>query len=393
MRKLFLLIGISFFTLTASAQEPAAEANYQLASRFAPKKLDKMIFSTSVDPHWLKKSDRFWYVYETPNGKNWYIVDPAKGEKKALFDKDKLAAELTKIVKDPMDGQNLKIDSLRFVKDENWIQFEVKSSEEVIKKDTTVKKGTTPPKENKIYYFEYNLNTGQLVTLSELKKPKRNPRWASVSPDGQTIVFARNFNLYWMDRANYEKALINEEDSTIKETKLTTDGVEHFAYGDSNNETNVDREKNKAKRKPAFIYWSPDSKRFAMVRSDQRQVKDLWVINSVADPRPTLETYKYHMPGEKEAPISYVLLFDMATKTQKELDVKQFKDQAISLWSRPALQSTRDDDWRPLVWHGTTDKLYFNRTSRDLKRIDVCMVDVNTNTVKPLIEERMNTYV
>ncbi len=39
-----------------------------------------------------------------------------------------------------------------------------------------------------------------------------------------------------------------------------------------------------------------------MVRDDSRQVKDLWVINSIADPRPTLETYKYHMPGEKEAP-------------------------------------------------------------------------------------------
>ena len=75
-----------------------------MAARFAPRKLEKMIFSTSVDPHWLKKSDRFWYVYETPQGKNWYIVDPAKGEKKQLFDRDRLAAMLTAIVKDPMDG-------------------------------------------------------------------------------------------------------------------------------------------------------------------------------------------------------------------------------------------------------------------------------------------------
>ncbi len=393
MRKLFLFVGMAFFVLTAAAQEPVVRANYQQAARFAPKKLDKMIFSTSVDPHWLKKSDRFWYVYETPNGKNWYIVDPAKAEKKALFDRDKLAAQLTRIVKDPMDGQNLKIDSLRFIKDENWIQFEVKSTEDIIRKDTTVAKGAKPATEKKVYYFEYNINTGQLVELSELKKPKRKPRWASVSPDGETIVFARNFNLYWMDKANYEKALINEEDSTIKEHQLTKDGVEHFAYGDSFNENNVEREKNKNKRKPAFIYWSPDSKRFAMVRSDQRHVKDLWVINSVADPRPTLETYKYHMPGEKEAPVRYLLLFDLASKTQKELDVKLFKDQEIGLWSAPQLQSTRDDDYRPQLWHGTPDKLYFTRTSRDLKRIDACVVDVNTNTVKPLIEERMNTYV
>ncbi|MBD0295379.1 MAG: hypothetical protein ICV84_09320, partial [Flavisolibacter sp.] len=73
MRYFFLLTGILFYCLKIQAQQtPATKANYQLASRFSPKKLEKMIFSTTVDPHWLKKSDRFWYTYETPNGKNWY---------------------------------------------------------------------------------------------------------------------------------------------------------------------------------------------------------------------------------------------------------------------------------------------------------------------------------
>ena len=55
-------------------QTPAVKANYQLAARFSSKKLEKMIFSTTVDPHWLKKSNRFWYTYETTEGKKWYIV-------------------------------------------------------------------------------------------------------------------------------------------------------------------------------------------------------------------------------------------------------------------------------------------------------------------------------
>ena len=209
MRKLILLMGLFVACLTGTAQTPT-KANYQLASRFSPRKLDRMVFSTNVDPHWLKQSDRFWYSYETPNGRNWYIVDPARGEKKLLFDNAKLAAQLSAIVKDPMDAQHLKIDSMRFIRDENWIQFEVVSTEDVIVKDSPAKKGSPPKTEKKRYYFEYNINTGQLVTLSELKKPKRNPRWASVSPDGQTIVFVRNNNLYWMDRVNYEKALQNK---------------------------------------------------------------------------------------------------------------------------------------------------------------------------------------
>lgn len=237
------------------------------------------------------------------------------------------------------------------------------------------------------------MNTGILIELSDFKKPKRNLRWASISPDGQTIVFAKKYNLYWMDKANYEKALVNEDDSTIVENQLTKDGIEYFEYSNSQNETNVDQEKNKNKRKPAFVLWSPDSRHFVKNRTDMRKVKDLWVINSVADPRPTLETYKYHMPGEKEAPVEYVYLFSMSSKTSKELDIREFKDQDMSIWSANNKVNTRDDDWRPLVWLGTNDKFYFNRTSRDLKRIDICQVDINTNTLKVLVEERMNTYV
>ena len=122
---------------TTAQQTPVTKANYQLAARFSPKKLDKMVFSTVVDPHWLKKSDRFWYMYETTEGKKWYIVDPAKAEKKILFDNAKLAAEISRIVKDPFEAQHLGLDSMRFIKDENSIPFEVKSSIDIEKKDTT----------------------------------------------------------------------------------------------------------------------------------------------------------------------------------------------------------------------------------------------------------------
>ena len=115
-----------------------------------------MVFSTSVDPHWLKKSNRFWYSYQTTEGRNWNIVDPVKAEKKLLFDKDKMAALLTGIIKDPMDGQHLEIDSLQFLDDENRIRFQVKSSIEIIIKDTAAKKGTPPKKGKKTFYFEYN---------------------------------------------------------------------------------------------------------------------------------------------------------------------------------------------------------------------------------------------
>ena len=384
------------FSLCAQ-QTPAVRANYSLAARFSPKKLEKMLFTTQVDAHWLKKTDRFWYMYETTEGKKWYIVDPAKAEKKQLFDNDKLAAGISRIVGDPFDAAHLGLDSLKFIKDENWIQFEVKSSQdaETPKKDSTKKKPGAP--EKKIYYFEYNLTDGTLNELKGFAKPKHKPNWASISPDSNTVVFGRHFNLYWMDRANYQKALINEDDSTIVDHVLTTDGVEDYSYHGSGvaggNETNVDKEKNKNKRKPAQLFWSPDSRHFAMSRSDVRKVKDLWVINSIADPRPTLETYKYEMPGEKEAPIEELQVFDMTAHTHHTISAGAFKDQDVAIWAAPNREDHRDDDYRTTLWLGTDSKFYFSRTSRDLKRIDVCEVSVGDTVATALIRERLNTYV
>ncbi len=395
MQKTLLFSLFSLLCIVSIAQNNnGSKANYQQAAKFSPTKLDKMIFSTSVDPHWLKRSTRFWYSYQTTDGRKWYIVDPVKAEKKLLFDNDKLAAQLTMIIKDPIDGQHLELDSLQFIGDETMIRFQVKSSIDVILKDTAAKKGTPPKKEKKVFYFDYSLNTGVLTNLTEFKRPLRKAQWANVAPDSSIVLFGRNNNLYWMDFANYKKAQINDKDSTVVENAITTDGVEFYSYHlRTAGETNVDIEKNKKERKPVAVLWSPDSKYFVLNRSDERKVKDLWVINSVAEPRPTLETYKYWMPGEKEAPIEEVLLFDVATKKSRKLAVSLFKDQVVDMFRKPNLKKNRDDDFAPNLWLGNNNQFFLSRTSRDLKRIDICRVDVATGQLTPLIEERLNTYV
>ncbi|QNA43127.1 S9 family peptidase [Lacibacter sediminis] len=404
--RIFVTIFMMFLSVALFAQQPAAKkGNYALAARFSPEKINKMLFSTSVDPHWLKLTDRFWYVYETREGKTWYIVDATKGSKRAMFDHAKLAAEITKIVKDPFDAQHLPIEKLKFTKDENSITFEIKSTIDEVKKDTATARtggragagarpGVPAATEKKIFYFEYNLNTAVLTELKDYQKPKDRLMWASFSPDKKYVLFSKKHNLYYMDSANYRKAQIKEEDSTIVEYQLTTDGVEDYGYGGGfGNETNVDKEKNKDKRKSAFVMWSPDGKHFVLTRTDNRKVKDLWVINNVAEPRPTLETYKYQMPGEKEAPIRELYIFNFESKTSKKINAAAFKDQEIAVWSAPLKQSQRDEENRATIWHGTNEKFYMSRTSRDLKRIDACVVNVNSTSVTPLIEERMNTYV
>jgi len=385
----FLLVLLSF---TVNAQFTAHQkANYELAARFSPKKLEKMIFSTAVDPHWMKTGNKFWYTYETTSGKKWYIVDPVKLTKTPMFDNDKLAAAITRIVKDPFDGKHMSLDNLKFVKEEQWISFEVKSTAEETKKDTTKK--ATAAKEKKTFYFEYNIAADSLVELTDFKKPKAKPSWANQSPDQKWVVYAKNFNLYRMDSANLRKAIANEDDSTIVEEKLTEDGIENYGYGESFGETNVEKTANRKKRKSVFVMWSPDAKYFTIVRTDSRNVKDLWVINSIAEPRPTLETYKYHMPGEKEAPQRELMVFEMASKKMTKINTSLFKDQEISVWAANADKRNRDDEFRPMIWLGDNTRFYFSRTSRDLKKIDICALDLTTQHVTVLVEERLNTYV
>lgn len=396
-----IFMGTSFII---AQNKPVDKANYELPARFSPKKIEKMVFSTAVDAHWLKNSDKFWYSYETSSGKTYYLVDPALKSKKVLFDNVSMAAQMSRLTKDPFDAQNLPIEKIKFIRNETVLQFEVKSKlmdedkfdeeEDDMKKDKK-KKDDKAKKEKKTFYFEYDLRTGKLSLLDDYKKPKDRPEWANISPDGEKIVFMKQHNLFWMDKVNYEKALKNDKDTSIIEQQLTRDGEKYYSYGFSRgNEDNVDEIKNKDNRKSAFVVWSHDSKMFAVQRSDSRKVKDLWVLKTLSNPRPTIETYKYHMPGEKEAPLDELLVYNWAADTMVKLDLKAFNDQSVSLLRFPRLAKERDDDYVSPKWLSkTSDKLYFTRTSRDLKRIDVCVADPITGKVKVLIEERLNTYV
>lgn len=136
------------FGMTAFAQPTSEKANYRLAAKFSPKRLEKMLFSTSVDPHWLKNTTRFWYMYETSAGKKWYIVDPVKGTRQPMFDNDRLAAAITRIVGDPFDAQHLGIENLKFLREDDIISFEVKSTRDVEKRIQR-KKGPLPARRKK----------------------------------------------------------------------------------------------------------------------------------------------------------------------------------------------------------------------------------------------------
>ena len=331
-------------------QDKVYKANYDLANRFSTKNLSKMVHSTTVYPHWLKNGNRFWYQYKTTEGSKYYLVDADKRTRKELFDNDKMASWLTEITKDPYDGKHLPKFDFKFVNNEKAIQFRLESNEMVIsKKDST-------EKEKKSYLFEYQIGANSLKVISnEKKKDEKWKRWANISPDSTLVVFSKNFNLFWMDKENFLKAVVNENDSTIVENQWTQDGEKHFSYT-TGSRWDYGEDEN-SKRKRVNVLWSHDSKSFVYTRIDNRMISDLWVMNSLGD-RPSIETYKYHMAGEQEYPISSLLVFDVENKEINKVELDSIQQKDIYVFSHQRKPSESDDEFRPCL-------LYTSPSPRD----------------------------
>lgn len=390
----FLLFGAAI-AFSQIAKEGPNKANYQLASQFSPNKLKKMVFTTSVTPTWLKNSGRFWYTYSDSQSKKWYVVDPARRTKSPLFDNVDLAAKLSLITRNPFVAQHIELKNLKFSNDEKTIRFEVTSTQDTIKskKERRDLKVKTDTLKKKVYYLEYNLQNRGLVELNDSLKPKADLSWASFSPDTSVIVFAKGYNLYWMDKSNYRKAQEDDKDSTIVEHQLTEGGIKDYVWGggsyseaDTSSEERIMKE-----RKSVRVLWSPNGKNFVLTRKDSRNLHSLWVIDNVGGTRPILETYKYQMPGEVDSTNQELFLFDFVKKTHKLIDVSAFKNQQIGLWSAKLPKAVIEDEPRVLTWLGNNESFYINRSSRDQKKIDILRVDLN-GKVDVLIEERSNTY-
>ncbi len=406
-----LLIGATLLlSLAALGQEKVTKANYALAERFSAKRVNNMVFSTRVQPRWFKDGDRFWYEWQSPQGTNYYIVDPVKGTKTEVFDLERLAMDLTEIVKDPFDAQHIPITGLK-LKDDKVFTFDIRSTQDKVEKpDTTKAKkgglerreggpgrpGAGPGRpEKKVFHFEYDFASRTLKDVTEEKEneEQKYPMWASVSPDGTMGVYAKNSNLWIMDSTNLRKAAKDPKDSTIVEYQLTKDGIKQFGFGYGNysgdTETDTTRRSN-----PGELLWSPDSKRFATSKWDTRKLDDLWVINSVSSKRPKLETYKYQMPGEP-GPKGYLYVFTLngLEATCKQIKVDAFKDQDFSIQRGRRLAKDSYNDYYSSKWLGDETGFYLLRQSRDIKRIDLCWVGVGADSAKVIIPERSNTYI
>jgi dipeptidyl aminopeptidase/acylaminoacyl peptidase len=431
------------------SQRPLPTANYDLASRWRSDKVGRYVFSRSVTPRWLEFSDRFWYTYETPAGQNWWMVDPVAAAKTPLWDNAAMAAQLTRILRTPYDAQHLPIGNIEFFDDDTKIRFSVRlpQSSKVVAPDGEELTGDSQQEEEQVqgggrrgggrgqgrgrggrgqgqgdgptatWWLEYDIATETLALNPDYEEEESEPNWAIVSPDEQTIVFARGHDLFMMDAENFAKAKEDESDNSIVEIRLTEDGEEYYSFagrgrggrGNQNNtqggrgrggqdqdeeeESEADKEFGPRTR-GGNVSWAHDNSRFAIQRQDTREVEDLWVINALANPRPTLQTYKYGMPGEENQPQVELHVVDIAASDMRKMDTEAFQDQQMGMNNARVTNLQRLQDDAAARWlTSSNDQVFFNRTSRDLKRIDIVAANAVTGEPRVIIEERSNTYI
>lgn len=418
----------------AEAQAPAraesalggpGSANYPLAARFAPYRIQSLVHSTSVNPRWIEDSDRFWYTWQNSEGTFYYIVDAARATRRPVFDNDRIAAELTRITLDPYDGQNLPIRSIRFLSD-NVLEFEVESSqdeeieeeeqeeedeeqEDEIDEERQEERRSSagPGTKKKVHHFEFTIDTQTLRELHDWEAPDNHPSWANISPDGQTVLFGKNFDIYMMSGEDYDRILEArrgksgdeateaEEEIEVTEIRLTEDGEEHYSYtGSERGSTDKTREEEKDERKRVGVSWSHDSRRFALVRSDQREVEELWVIHSVGNDRPELESYRYDMPGDENVTQNELRIYDLDTRMMVDVATNRWQDEGLSIITANQFNYQDSEEVRRSLWVSeNSDELFFYRISRDRKKTDVMVADATTGESRVLFEDRLNTYM
>jgi dipeptidyl aminopeptidase/acylaminoacyl peptidase len=407
-------------------------ANFKQAYKYSPEFLKKFSYSTSVTPNWIGKTDTFWYEYRTSKGHNFYRVNPQQATREPLFDNAKLAAQLSEMTRKPLDPSLLPVANVSVNDEGNKMKFVTEGFqyEYDLPGNKLAKLGKAPAappakdgfgKKGKAFdaddqddmmqsddLLDQQFNADQQGSFQDVqdeaqqkgkkgkggqtpgKGKQENPGY---SPDGNIYVYAKDHNLYL------------KEDGKEEVIQLTTDGAEEYSFGGAaakgkgkgkgkidqikdKEEQIKDKEdqiKDEQKKDDQFkggqfkggagkggqgVTWSKDSKAFYATRIDGRGVKELYLVNAVAQPRPELKKYAYAMPGEEKIQHPELHVWHKSTGKLVRVEPK---------W--------RDEAYSNIHWSKNGEELRFTRTDRLLRNAEFCSLNPATCECRCLIGE------
>ncbi|CAM3732356.1 S9 family peptidase [Mucilaginibacter galii] len=350
MNKFLLPAFILTFSSAAYAQQiPALTTkDYERAESFMAYNTAPYVDGGAVRPNWLP-GEKFWYRNLTAQGSEFILVDPAKDTPTPAFDHQKLAAALSTTTGKKVDAAMLPFASIGYTADGKYVTF------------------TTGGKSYKADLQTYTLSEDAAPTQQAGVRMGRRGGFSDggvLSPDGKRSAFIKDYNL-WV-----------REVATAKQTQLTTDGVKDFGYATDNaGWTHSDN---------AILQWSPDSKKIATFKQDQRKVADMYLVTTNVG-KPTLKAWKYPLPGE-EIPMIHRAIIEVDNPKVVMLKVPADPHRA-TLSDDISSSGTLDD----VNWSTDGSQLAFISTSRDHKIEKVRIANAATGDVREVFEETVPT--
>ncbi|TDO28811.1 S9 family peptidase [Sediminibacterium goheungense] len=354
MRKYVYTAVAIAFSMAAHAQSAALTAkDYERAEKFMSYHTEPFIDAGTVRPNWLP-NDRFWYLSATAQQNTFMLVDPVKKTRTPAFDHQKLADALSGATGNKYEATKLPFQTLQFAADGKSVSFSAAGKK-----------------------WKYDLQGGTLGTDdSATPTPETQGRGGAanrgpgagneaISPDGKKAVFIKDWNLWLRDL------------TTNQQTQLTTDGIKDFGYATDNaGWKSSDR---------AIVRWSPDSKKIATFKQDQRNVSDMYLVTTNVG-KPTLRAWKYPLPGDKEIAMLHRVIIDIDAAKVIKLQVAP----------DPHRSSLGDDitsggSLGDVDWSADATQLAFLSTSRDHKQEKLRIADAATGAVREVFEETVAT--
>jgi dipeptidyl-peptidase-4 len=189
------------------------------------------------------------------------------------------------------------------------------------------------------FYYIYDLLTKELIPLDKFGKQQ----FATFSPDGQSIAYVRDNNLYYKDLTN---------DTIIQVTfdgnfKRIINGAPDWVYEEEFSLS-------------SGFCWSSDSRRIAFYRFDETRVRQFDIMQ-YHELYPQIYSYKYPKAGEENSAVS-ILVYDRVTKNTTSMNTGKETDQYI-----PRIK-----------WTAAPDKLCMIRLNRPQNKVDVMLANVAT---------------
>ena len=171
--------------------------DYARAEKFLSATAAQLVPGIAGKATWLP-DNRFWYLTTVANGSQFFIVDPARKSREPAFNQGRLAAALARVSRGTVRGDSLPFQTFDYSKDNRSITVTVQRR----RWTCDLEAYTCSPQDT-------------LPTSS-------NTDSSSISPDGKTAVYIKQFNLWARDLV------------TGVERQLTTDGIEDFGYATDN---------------------------------------------------------------------------------------------------------------------------------------------------------------